>query len=142
MSAPPPELRDGFVPWTRTSPFLDRVGPLMVSLTDPNVAGVLVAKHHANARGHLHGGAVAAILDPVMGHATARLSDPPAVLVTVSLTVNLAASAEVGQWLTITAQPRRLGRRLAFADALVEHDDRVVATASGVFAVAGTSQPA
>ena len=142
MSAPHPQLRDGFVPWPHSSPFLDRVGPLAVSLTDPNVAGVLVAEHHANARGHLHGGAIAAILDPVMGHAVARLSDPPAVLVTASLTVNLAASAEVGQWLTITAQPRRLGRRLAFADAIVERDDRLVATASGVFAVVGAPEPA
>lgn len=141
MRAPQSELRDGFVPWPHRSPFLDRVGPLAVSLTDRNVAGVLVAEHHANARGHLHGGAVAAILDPVMGHAIAGVRDPPAVLVTVSLTVNLVAAVEVGQWLTITAQPRRLGRRMAFADAIVEREDRVVATASGVFAVAGT-QPA
>jgi acyl-coenzyme A thioesterase 13 len=126
---------DGFGALSRDSPFLRRIGPFAIKLDDHRVAGFVVADHHTNARGQLHGGALAAIVDVVMGHATAKLGDPAPALLTASLTINLTAGVTVGQWLTVTALPRRLGRRMAFADATVEADQRLVATASGVFAV-------
>lgn len=137
----PPEhevvLPEGFGSLPRDSPFLRRIGPFAMKLDDHRVAGFFVADHHTNARGRLHAGALAAIVDVVMGHATAKLSDPPAALVTVSFTVNLMSAATVGEWLTVTALPRRIGRRMSFADATVDSAQRLVATASGVFAVAG-----
>lgn len=80
-------------------------------------------------------GALAAIVDVVMGHATAKVSGSTPALVTVSLTLNLASAATLGEWLTVTALPRRIGRRMAFADATIDGSQRLVATASGVFAV-------
>ena len=130
-------LPDGFVPWRHDSPFLRRIGPLAAAVEDDRIAGVRVADHHVNARGGLHGGALAAIADVVMGHATAGLADPAPSLVTVSLTVNLTAGAQLDDWLQVTALPRRLGRRLAFADAIIECRSRLIATASGVFTVTG-----
>jgi acyl-coenzyme A thioesterase PaaI-like protein len=56
--------------------------------------------------------------------------------VTSSLTIDFVAAADEGDWIEATAEAIRVGRRLGFARALIRSGDRIVAQASGVFAVA------
>ena len=64
------------------------------------------------------------------------LAPSSANLLTVSLTVDYVASAQDGDWLEASATVTRAGRRLAFADGMVEVAGKPVAKASAVFAVA------
>jgi uncharacterized protein (TIGR00369 family) len=125
----------GFVPYARPSGYLDLVGPVYQATHDPAVVGLRVAERLTNSRGGLHAGVLVAVADTVMGHTAERAGG--ARLVTVSMTTEFPGSARLGDWITGRATVRRVGRRLAFAGCEFRVDDRLVLTASGVFAVAG-----
>ena len=138
MSEPP--WPDGFAPHDRTSPFFDLVGPLLSRRTDEGIQLALVIDdRHLNARGLAHGGVLAALADVALGYATSGSQDPPARLVTASLTIDFAGSVERGETVIATVDVQRVGGRLAFANCYLRCDERRVARASAVFAnVAGS----
>lgn len=133
MTAPP-----GFVPYRRSSPYLDLIGPLYESDHDPFVVGMWLDSRHTNARGFVHAGLLVALADTVLGHTIHRTAPDSPPIVTVSLTTDFLGSAHSGAWLRGQAEVQRHGRRLSFASATFHADDRLVLTARGVFA----SQPA
>jgi acyl-coenzyme A thioesterase PaaI-like protein len=61
-------------------------------------------------------------------------------LVTVSLSLDFVASAQVGQWIEIRPEVIKTGKSLRFAPVLVTADNVVCARASGVF-MAAARQP-
>lgn len=128
-----------FVPYRRTSRYLDLIGPLLEHRDDPAVVGLTLDERHTNSRGRLHAGLVVALADTVMGHTIERALDGPR-LVTVSLTSDFVGSAQVGDWLEGRATVRRAGRRVAFGACEFHAGDRLVLSASGVFAVATEPQ--
>jgi uncharacterized protein (TIGR00369 family) len=131
-------IPDGFVVSARTSPFIDLIGPLYTCDDERGIViGLEVRRDHLNTRGRLHGAIVAALADIVLGRNAAAATDPPTPLVTSSLTIDFIAAADEGDWIEATAEAIRVGRRLGFARALLRRGDRIVAQASGVFAVAG-----
>ena len=67
MSAPA-----GFVPYSRSSRYLELIGPLYESEADPSLVGLRIDERHTNARGFLHGGVLVAVADVVMGHTAQR----------------------------------------------------------------------
>jgi uncharacterized protein (TIGR00369 family) len=111
------------------------IGPVYTSTAERGILlGLRARIEHLNTRGFVHGAILAALLDVVCGRNCGALTEHPS-LVTVSLTVDFVAAAHNGAWLEASATVTRVGRRLAFADGLVEADGKPVAKASAVFAV-------
>jgi acyl-coenzyme A thioesterase 13 len=132
-TAPP----DGFVPYQRSSPYLDLIGPLYESEQDPLVVCLWLDHKHANTRGFVHAGLLVALADTILGHTILRGSPASPPIVTASLTTDFIGSAQPGTWLRGQAEVKRHGARVSFANAAFHVDDRLVMTASGVF----VSQP-
>ena len=130
-----------FVPYARTSPYLDVIGPLYEHRDDASIVGLMVDERHTNSRGLVHAGLLVAIADTVMGHAAERAAASRARLVTVSLTTDFIGGARRGDWVRGEATVRRTGRRVAFASCAFHVDDRLILTASGVFAVTAADVP-
>jgi acyl-coenzyme A thioesterase PaaI-like protein len=86
----------------------------------------------------LHGGVLVAIADTVMGHTTERAATGTR-LITVSLSTDFVGAARLGEWVQGHATIRRSGRRLAFASCEFHVADRLILTASGVFATTNPS---
>ena len=135
---PPP---DGFVRYARSSPYLDLIGPLYESTTDPAEVRLQVDTRHTNARGFLHAGVLVAVADVLMGHTGHRADPPEAALVTVSLTTDFPGSAQSGDWVDGHAEVVRRGRQLAFTRCEFTANHRLILSASGVFATAPGARP-
>ncbi|MCI3204310.1 MULTISPECIES: PaaI family thioesterase [Pandoraea] len=121
---------------------LDQGFTLLESGDGTAVLACDVLDRHTNRHGNAHGGLIATLLDTAMGMAT-RASGTVDNLGTASLTINYLRPAR-GR-ITAHARVRRSGRSLAFCEAeVLDADDRLLATASAVFAVAphGASPPA
>ena len=128
-------MPDGFRPPPRTSPLLDLLGPFYACGEGGDlVLGVRVAQKHANARGFAHAGLLLALADVALGYAAAFSEDPPAPLVTASLTADFAGSAGVGDWVEARVDVQRVGKRMAFANAYLHAGEKRIVRASAVFA--------
>jgi acyl-coenzyme A thioesterase 13 len=129
---------DAFVEYTRSSRYLDLIGPIYEDRGDASIVGLVIDERHTNARGMLHGGLLVAIADTVMGH-TAERTALGTRLITVSLTTDFVAAARLGEWIQGQATVRRSGRRMTFASCAFHVDDRLILTASSVFATIAPS---
>jgi acyl-coenzyme A thioesterase 13 len=124
----------GFVPYAKPSRYLDLIGPVFQSESDPATVGLVLDERHGNARGFGHAGVLVALADTLMGHTAQRAGPPDTRLVTVSLTTDFPATAQLGEWVTGTATVQRMGRTLAFTTCQFTAGGHLVLTASGVFA--------
>lgn len=138
MTASADEVPRGFARVQRRSPFLDLVGPLYRHEGDQPVYGLRIRPEHANNRSVAHGGVLMTVADLVLGYTTAFGTDPPTPLTTASLSIDFVGSAHIGDWLEGRAEILRTGRSLAFTTCLLTVDDRRIARASSVLAVAAT----
>ena len=133
MTASPPE---GFAPHFRKSPVTEPWEPLFSRKLDGAVQiGLHLRAAHCNSRGLLHGGVVAALADNAMGLSCGLSLPSVQGLVTVSLAVDYAGSAKIGQWLQIEPRVLKTGKSMGFADALVTADGAVIARASATFRI-------
>jgi acyl-coenzyme A thioesterase PaaI-like protein len=124
---------DGFVPYRRSSPYLELIGPAFESADSPPAIGLWLDDRHVNSRGFVHAGLLVALADTILGHTILHTVDYPPI-VTVSLTTDFIGSARPGAWLLGRAEVTRAGGRLAFASATFQADGRPVLTARGIFA--------
>ena len=125
----------GFSPHDRTSPYLDLIGPLLSRRTDGGMEFALaVDERHVNARGFVHGGVLATLADVALGYATSGSQEPPAHLITVSLTINYSGTVREGETVVARVDVQRVGRRMAFSNCYLSAADRQVVSASAVFA--------
>jgi len=130
------DIPDGFEPLFRKSPLTEPWEPLYAKKTDKAVViGLRLARPHTNGRGLIHGGLIAALADNAMGYSCAQATDWITSFVTVSLTVDFAGSAEIGQWCSFESDVIKTGKTICFAQCLVKADDAVIARASGTFRV-------
>jgi acyl-coenzyme A thioesterase 13 len=130
-----------YIPYARTSRYLDLIGPLYEHRNDASIVGLHTDHRHTNSRGAVHAGVLVAIADTVMGHTAERAATFGARVVTVSITTNFAGAARGGEWIRGQATVQRCGHRLAFASCAFHVADRLILTASGVFAVSETDTP-
>ncbi len=128
----------GFKPISRTSPFNSLVGPLYTKGggTERRI-GLRAAEKHCNSRGIVHGGLLATLADLSLGYTIAFLSDPPRSAVTVSLTIDYAGSAKVGDWIEVRTDVQKSSGRLTFASCYIHVGDTRIVRASAVFAASG-----
>lgn len=124
-----------FAPYERTSPYLDLVGPLLSRPSEDGVEfGLRIDERHLNELGFAHGGVLATLADAALGFTAAFQSDPPALLITASLTIDFAGAVREGELVVAAVDVQRVGKRMAFANCYLESDGRRVARASAVFA--------
>ena len=126
----------GFAPIFRTSPFLETIGPLYsVGSGATLMIGMRVQEKHTNARGSLHGGVLASIADIALGYGLGTSTNPPTSMVTASLSVDFAGSAQIGDWVQTSLDIQKIGSRMAFANVYFSVGNQRIARASGVFLV-------
>jgi uncharacterized protein (TIGR00369 family) len=124
----------GFGPIFRSSPFLDSIGTFYSKgMGADMVLGVFVDDRAVNARGTVHGGFLCALADVALGYVLATSQDPPLRITTVSLSVDFAGSAKVGDWIEARVDIQRVGGQVAYANAYLYVNDKRIVRASGVF---------
>lgn len=145
-SAPPPgsvitsssqQIPDGFAPLSRTSPFLELLGPLYSCVRDNKlVVGMQVGVTHVNNRGKAHGGVLATLADIALGYCMEWSVEGKSKLVTTSLSLDYAGSADIGDWVESRIHIQKIGARLAFANGHLIAREQEIVRVSGVFSVA------
>lgn len=137
-SALPTAAAEGFEPLMRSSPFLERIGPLWCR-RDPDsgqlVLGMRILPHHCNVGGTAHGGLLGTLADVALGYSTAFSRQPPVPMTTVSLHLDFTGAARLGDWIEVHTAIQKIGRRLAFANARITSGSEPVAGASAVFQI-------
>jgi acyl-CoA thioesterase len=93
-----------------------------------------------NPHGVLHGGAVYTMVDYSMGGATMAVLPPDQICTTIEIKINYLASVRGGTLTCVTGVVKQ-GRTIVFLESKVTgDDDKLVATASGSFAVIGSRE--
>ena len=135
--SPPPA---GFVPITRSSPFLELVGPLFERRDgDALSLGLRIEAKHANKRGICHGGVLATLADVALGYAMAVKTGAKG-FVTAQLALDYAGAAKIGDWVESAVEVQRAGSRLAFANCYLKVGEQRIVRASAIFAVTGATR--
>ncbi|NWH08326.1 MAG: PaaI family thioesterase [Alphaproteobacteria bacterium] len=151
MSEPIPE---GFVPHFKKSGLTDPWEPLYSRQTEAAVEiGFRAGPAHANSRGFVHGGLLTALADNAMGLSCVaqiaiagapsgheKAQKPPeraqaslSRFVTVGLSVDFIASAQLGQWIEIRPAVLKAGPGLCFSIATIHADGALCARANATF---------
>jgi acyl-coenzyme A thioesterase PaaI-like protein len=103
------------------------------------VLGVFVEERAVNARATAHGGFLSGLADVALGYALATSETPAGRFVTVSLTIDFAGSAKLGDWIETSVDIQRVGGQVAYANAYLHVDKRRIVRASAVFVRAPSS---
>ena len=125
----------------RASPFITKVGPVMMRNVDGFVELRLdVVRDHTNARGAVHGGMVATFADIALGRNLAMKSKPGRYYVTTSLNVNYLAATTEGDCLIAKIHSVKAGTRVGFVAGQILSNGRAVAEISGTFCAIETTE--
>ncbi|MEM7097412.1 MAG: PaaI family thioesterase [Pseudomonadota bacterium] len=146
-------IPQGFEPLVSKSPFNGMSGPFYYRLSHHGqpIVGMQVLDKHCNTSGRVHGAMIAALADISLGktigvalvEAGLIQSEPTskaeqgagAPIATVSLNTNYIGTASAGDWVESHVTVRKVGRRMAFADAAIINENATIAQCSAVFAV-------
>lgn len=97
--------------------------------------GFTIQGEAVQGNGVISGGAIASMLDCAVATVTLSALQPGQTCTTVSITVNMLAAGQAGEF-RATAEVDRLGRRVSYASAkLFDARDRLIATAISSLAV-------
>ncbi len=122
--------------WVRvpTQAFGTHVGPFWRPDGNVLVCGFEAQAKHGNKRGVVHGGMIATAFDVALGNACwdAAGQQPSA---TVQLNIHYIGALKMGDFAVITSEVTRAARTMTFARAVMRVEDRVIATADGVWKV-------
>lgn len=133
------DIPDGFEPLFRSSPFLDLLGPIYNRRTDNElVIGFYALEKHCNARGQVHGGVLSSLADIALGYSAALGGEELVPLITANLNIDYAGAANKGDWVEITTDVQKVGRKMAFANCYFSVQSKRIARASAVFSVASS----
>ena len=130
----PTDIPDGFTRHTRTSPVTEPWEPIYAKTTsNAFILALRLTKPHTNSRGIVHGGLIATLADNAMGLSCGVHMKEPQRLVTISLSVDYLASANIGQWLAVETNFVKLGGSVCFAQCLVTADGEPCARGNATF---------
>ena len=124
---------EGFGPIFRTSPVLEALGGFM-SRGDGEALeiGLLVGPDHLNARGGLHGGVIATLMDVATGYMLVARSGGRR-RITARLTLDYRSGAAPGEWLQVHLDRVEADGRKTLAHARLMSGERLVAEADILF---------
>jgi uncharacterized protein (TIGR00369 family) len=113
------------------------LGIELVETGDDEVTVQMTATENmANHSGFVHGGMIGALADSAMGRALRTVKPGIVRAMSFDLKVNFINAAKIGETLRATGRVVHAGRRTMVAHCRVEgRDGRLIATASGTFAV-------
>jgi uncharacterized protein (TIGR00369 family) len=113
------------------------LGIELVETGDDEVTVQMTATENmANHSGFVHGGMISALADSAMGRALRTVKPGIVRAMSFDLKVNFINAAKIGETLRATGRVVHAGRRTMVAHCRVEgRDGRLIATASGTFAV-------
>ena len=94
-----------------------------------------ICEFHLNSGGITHGGFIMTLMDSGLGTSVYRSLGGQQKIATISLNVNFVAPSHKGETLTGSAKILKKTRSLVFVRGEVYVDDRVVATADGVWKI-------
>lgn len=132
---------EGYAPHDHRGPLTDPWEPIYSKTVGQALwIGLRAREAHCNRRLFVHGGLISALADNAMGLSArlafeAKSGGKAGAGVTVSLAVDFLGSAQVGQWLEFQPRVLKVGKSLAFVDAVVFADDTPIARANSVFRV-------
>lgn len=112
---------------------MDHIGQLLRPTNSPtrDTFGLPTDARHKNHLGIIHGGVLTSLLDQVIALVTWQAVDRQPV-VTVQMDTRFIGAAKVGDFLKIRANLRHKTRALAFVDAEILCEDRLIASATAV----------
>ena len=126
------EIPAGFLPETGTDPAEDHIGPFYLRRdADTITAGMWPEPRHGNSMGIVHGGVLMTMADFALCAQARYLTDDDHI-VTVSLTTDFIAAAQVGRWLHSEGEVVRRTGTLVFVQGKLMQDKQTVLTYSGV----------
>lgn len=124
----------GFENLFRESPFVKLLGPIYQNRAENKIkVGLRADEKHCNSRGDVHGGVLSSLADFAMGYTLAFEHSVNAV--TASLTIDYIGRVSRGDWIEISTEVTKLGKRLAFVQASLRVEGELVTRANGVFNV-------
>ncbi len=133
------QIPEGFEPLSTASPFNQMVGPFYSrSEGDQLIIGLQVSESHCNTSGHLHGAMFAAIADVALGHNVGLAvfgNGTGAPIATINLNLDYSGFASLGDWVEMTVDVHKKGRKLAFANAYLTRENVRIGSASGIFSL-------
>lgn len=130
------DIPGGFEPFTRSSPFVDLVGPIYHREVGGRLEfGFLAEEKHCNSRGLVHGGFLSTVADIALGHGSGHAVDGHTNLITTSITIDFAGSARIGDWVVFRTDVQKVGRKAAFANCYGSVGETRIVRASGIFTV-------
>mgnify|MGYP005812001315 CR=1 FL=1 len=138
MTAPEPEIPEGFKPRRFGDGFIAVNGPLYVKKLNPGILlGFRVEPRHCNPMGICHGGMISTFCDMLLPISAHYLSDDLGrrFLPTINLQVDFLAPSPKGAWVQGEAQLLRATRSMVFMQGLVTADGQSVARVSGIFKI-------
>jgi uncharacterized protein (TIGR00369 family) len=100
------------------------------------VVDLTTTENMANHSGFVHGGIISALADSAMGRSLRTLKPGVTRAMSIDLKLSFINAAKIGEELRAAGSVVHAGRRTAVAECRVEgKDGRLVATASGTFAI-------
>lgn len=124
---------EGYQRLALESPFISLIGPVYEKRVEGGVRLALRAEEkHCNLQGKIHGGVISTLADMAIGF-NIGASRGPIPSVTANLNVDYLGAVNCGDWLEVTTEVHKAGRRLAFASCLFNVGPRIVAKASAVY---------
>lgn len=132
MTASPPP---GFQPFGVTDGFIGHNGPYFWRKGEDGLYefGFQTDARHGNPNGVLHGGAVLAFLDTILGHAVVFQARKKCA--TVSLDSRFIGTAAPGAWVSGRTTLRKLTRSFAFVDAEAYEGDKLLVASTAIFRI-------
>ena len=101
---------------------------------DASLCGFVADERHGNKRGVVHGGMIATAMDTALGNRSwAAAGEKPCA--TVQLGIQYVGALKLGEFALIRSDLVRTTRSLVFVRATMTADDRMVATADGVWKI-------
>ena len=123
----------GFAPYKVLSAFMELMGDIYARPEGEGLItlGLYISERHLNHQEAVHGGMVATLADNTMGyHARLALGSP---IATVSLNVDYLGRLQLGDWLEVSCQVDRCGKRLVFLACSGAVNGQTAFRAHGVF---------
>lgn len=99
-----------------------------------------IKENHLNAAGITHGGFIAALVDAGAGTAAHRVAEGNP-CVTISLELQFISPAQLGQELIGSTKIQKKTRSMVFLTCEMIADNKIIATASGVWKILGKKLP-